>query len=192
MSEFEFVFSLFGLLLGFSLVQVLGGLAKVIEAVLRVRRAGDSAFRAGWLTPLFGIFVMLDILSFWTSTWILRDQLQVTGATMFGGLVFASLYYLAAHLVIPDEPVEQGDLDAYYFRVRRVVLGPLVALALIQIGYFMATLPGMAAYLLTPRVALSVLFLLGGMIAAMLVRSRLANALLLAALSLRYVIEAIF
>ena len=30
MSAFEFVFSLFGLLLGFSLVEVLGGLGKVL------------------------------------------------------------------------------------------------------------------------------------------------------------------
>ncbi|HTU13543.1 MAG TPA: hypothetical protein VMG08_21820 [Allosphingosinicella sp.] len=193
MSAFEFVFSLFGLLLGFSLVQVLGGLARVIEAALGARHAGAKAgagdFRAGWLTPLFGIFVMLDILSFWISAWLLRDQLQVTGATMIGGLLFASAYYLAAHLVIPDDPGGQGDLDAHYFRVRRVVLGPLIALALIQIGYFMAALPGMAAYLTSPRVGISVLLLFGLMIAAMLVRSRLANALLLVALSLRYLIE---
>jgi len=43
-----------------------------------------------------------------------------------------------------------------------------------------------------PRVGLSVLLLLGMMIAAMLVRSRLANIVLLAALSLRYVIESVF
>jgi hypothetical protein len=194
MSQFEFVFSLFGLLLGFSLVQVLGGLARTIEAALGARRAspGESDFRAGWLTPLFGIFVMLDILSFWVSAWALRDQLEVTGTIMFGGLVFASAYYLAAHLVFPEDPGGQGDLDVHYFRVRRVVLGPLLALAMIQIGYFLSVLPGMADYLLSPRVAVSVLFLLGGMVTAMVVRSRRASALILAALSLRYVYEALF
>ena len=35
MTDFEFVFSLFGLLLGFSLVEVLGGMAKAIEAQRR-------------------------------------------------------------------------------------------------------------------------------------------------------------
>lgn len=190
MSQFEFVFTLFGLLLGFSLVEVLGGLARTIAAALRPG-VPDAAFRAGWLTPLLGVFVLLDILSFWTSAWVLRNQLEVTGATMFGALLFASFYYLAAHLVFPADPGGQGDLDAHYFRVRRVVLGPLIALALVQIGYFAATLPGMTAFLLSPRVGLSVLFLLGGMAALMVVRGRLASGLLLAALSLRYVIEAI-
>jgi hypothetical protein len=35
MSDFEFIFSLFGLLLGLSLAEVLGGLARAIEARLR-------------------------------------------------------------------------------------------------------------------------------------------------------------
>ncbi len=69
MSDFEFVFSLLGLLLGFSLVEVLGGLARLIEAQLRAVKLGaagqaEARFRAGWLTPLLGLFVMLDLISF--------------------------------------------------------------------------------------------------------------------------------
>ena len=47
-TQFEFLFALFGLLLGLSLTAVLGGLARTIEARLRPR----AAMRVGWLTPL--------------------------------------------------------------------------------------------------------------------------------------------
>lgn len=42
-SAFEFVFSLLGLLLGFSLIEVLGGLSKALKA--------RKSVRIGWLTP---------------------------------------------------------------------------------------------------------------------------------------------
>lgn len=47
MSNFEFVFSLFGLLLGFSLVEVLGKLAASVKA--------RPKSRTGWLTPLLSL-----------------------------------------------------------------------------------------------------------------------------------------
>ena len=43
MSDFNFVFSLFGLLLGFSLIEVLDGPAKVIELQLRAIKIGETA-----------------------------------------------------------------------------------------------------------------------------------------------------
>lgn len=192
MSEFEFFFSLFGLLLGFSLVEVLGGLARTIEAALHGRHAAEGqAFRAGWLTPLLGIFVLLDILSFWAAAWTVRDQLSVSGPVLFAGLAFAGAYYLAAHLVFPTDLAKASDLDDHYFRVRRTVLGGLIVLALIQIAWF-ATLPGIGAMLATPYVAGSAALLIVLMAAAMLVRSRTASAILLGALILRYLVVIIF
>jgi hypothetical protein len=191
MSEFEFFFSLFGLLLGFSLVEVLGGLARAIEAALHGRRAGKKTFRAGWLTPLLGIFVLLDILSFWAAAWTVRGQIDVSGAFLFAGLAFASAYYLAAHLVFPGDLATAGDLDDHYFRVRRVVFGGLIALALIQIVWF-ATLPGIGALLARPYVAGMSALLIVLMAAAMLVRGRAASAILLGALILRYLVAIIF
>ena len=49
MDRFEFVFSLIGLLLGLSLVEVLSGLVKA--------RKVRSTIRIGWLTPMLGILV---------------------------------------------------------------------------------------------------------------------------------------
>ena len=58
MSNFEFVFSLFGLLLGLALAEVLGGLGTAIQSRRKVR--------IGWLTPLLGLVIALDLTSFWT------------------------------------------------------------------------------------------------------------------------------
>ena len=57
MDAFNFAFSLFGLLLGFSLAEVLSGFARALKR--------GSARKLGWLTTLLAIFVMLDLTSFW-------------------------------------------------------------------------------------------------------------------------------
>lgn len=75
MSNFEFVFSLFGLLLGFSLVEVLGGLGRTLKAARPSRTPGGAATRiaVGSLTPMLGLVVMLDLVSFWKLAWNMRD-----------------------------------------------------------------------------------------------------------------------
>jgi hypothetical protein len=197
MTDFEFVFSLFGLLLGFSLIEVLDGLAKVIEAQLRSAKVGAQGFgappgaapfRAGWLTPLLGLFVMLDVISFWGSAWVARGELSYTGPVVIGGLVFAGSYYVAAHLVFPTEQADWADLDAHYFRVRRAVFGALIALSLFQAAYLL-TVPGVAEAMTSPIVLASALTLYALLAAGILVRGKRASLVVLALLSLRYVLQ---
>lgn len=58
MTPFDFVFTLFGLLLGFTLVQLLSGLVRAIKwASVRPLGGGAEPVRLGWLTPLLGLFV---------------------------------------------------------------------------------------------------------------------------------------
>lgn len=192
MTEFEFVFSLFGLLLGLSLAEVLGGLARAIEAQLRTAKVGAAAgvrdFRAGWLTPLLGVFVMLDIISFWGSAWNARSQLVFSGEVMVGGLFFAGSYYLAAHLVFPTEKEDWADLDAHYFRVRRTVFGALIGLTTLQLG-FLLTVPGVAAMIVTPAVAVPAVLLYLLLAAGMIVSAKRASLIVLALLIARYVVQ---
>lgn len=61
MSNFDFVFTLFGLLLGLSLAEVLGGFGRALQKRRKVR--------IGWLTPLLGLVVLLDVSSFWLVAW---------------------------------------------------------------------------------------------------------------------------
>ena len=193
MSDFDFVFSLFGLLLGFSLIEVLGGLAKVIEAQLRavkvgVDTPGKPPFRAGWLTPLLGLYIMLDVMSFWGSAWVARGEIRYDGPIVLGGLLFAGSYYIAAHLVFPTEKADWADLDAHYFRVRRAVFAVLIALTTFQAAFLM-TVPGVGEAMLRPMVLGSAALLYALLIAAMFVRGKRANIVVLALLSLRYVFQ---
>ena len=115
MTNFEFVFSLFGLLLGLALAEILGGFG----AALQSRRKA----RVGWLTPLLGLFVALDVTSFWTLAWSVRDQIPAHYFSMMCVLLLTSLYYLVARLVFPKDHDEWPDYDAYYFAHRKLVLG---------------------------------------------------------------------
>jgi hypothetical protein len=187
LSAFEFIFSLFGLLLGFSLVEVLGGLARALAVLLQPAERRPAGFRLGWLTPLFAVFVLLDLVSFWGAAWFARDVLRVSAGTLFGGLFFAGAYYLCAHLVFPSEPEHAGDLDEHYRRVHRVVLGGLITLLLLQLGYY-AIMPSLAPALSNPRSLIFTAVLLVLMVAAAIVRSRRWSAVLLVALVVRYLV----
>lgn len=188
MSEFEFIFSLFGLLLGFSLVEVLGGLAKVVEARVRPDAGNGEPIRIGWLTPLLSLFVMLDLVSFWGAAWVARDLVDMGGRVLFGGLVFAGSYYLAAHLVCPQNPGAERDLDAHYFRVRRLVIGTLTALLALQLAYWLSV-PELAQAFKNPvligRLAVSFALLA----AALVVRGRRANIVVLSLLIAQYLYD---
>jgi hypothetical protein len=118
-SPFEFVFSLFGLLLGFSLVEVLGGLGKVLKSRRHIR--------VGWLNPLLALFVMIDITSFWLMAWLAREGIPANAASLFTGLAICGLYYLAAILVFPDDPAERGELDSHFFEQKSKVLAGVLA-----------------------------------------------------------------
>jgi hypothetical protein len=191
MSQFEFIFSLYSLLLGLSLVELLSGLGRAVKARLHVDEERRAEHRIGWLTPLLGLFVMLDLLSFWSAAWAVRDIIAVSGASLMGVMLFASAYYLAAHLVFPDAMPQNGDLDPHYFRVRRIVLGVLFALLLVQLGYYLAE-PALAPRLANPLALGLTAVLIGLMAAAALVRSTEANVAVLIALVLRYALVYLF
>ena len=75
MTPFEFVFALFGLLLGLSIAEMLGGLARSIKLHDKVR--------IGWLTPLLAVEILINLTTFWFESWRLRDQ----GAPTLGNLL---------------------------------------------------------------------------------------------------------
>lgn len=126
MSNFEFVFSLFGLLLGLALAEVLSGLGNALEARRKVR--------IGWLTPLLGLVVALDLTSFWTISWSVRDAIPASYLSILFGFVLTGIYYLVARIVFPRDPAEWPDYDLYYFAHKRVVLGGVLLCNLLAIA----------------------------------------------------------
>jgi len=115
MSGFEFIFSLFGLILGLALAEGLGGLARALKASHRVR--------IGWPTALLGLFVSCDVVTFWMYGWAVRDLLPLSWPVLFGGFVVTALYFVAASLVFPDDPEGWDDLNAHFDKHRRQVIG---------------------------------------------------------------------
>jgi uncharacterized membrane protein len=183
MSQFEFIFALFGLLLGLSLTEVLGGLARAIQ----VRLQPGSTVRIGWLTPLLGGFVLLDLLSFWQAAWVTRNVIAISGDTLLAVTLFASAYYLAAALVFPREARADTDFDAHFFRVRRIVLGVMLVLLACQIVWY-ASVPELARLLHNPLALGLTVVLVVLMTAALVARGKRWCELTMAALVARYVV----
>jgi len=124
---FEFIFTLFGLLLGFSLVEVIAGFGRAIEVAVHAAPAVEAPpTRIGWLSPLLGVFVAFNLVSFWTAAWSLRDVIPVSYLALLFGLVVTGGYYLAAMLVFPRNIQDGTDLDNHYFQVKRWVLAIII------------------------------------------------------------------
>lgn len=119
MNGFEFLLTLFGLLLGLALAEGLSGLANA----LHMRRRTPI----GWPTALLGIFVSLDVVSFWMNGWALREVLPVSWPVMFGGFVITAVAYVSASLIFPRDAEDWADIDGHFDRNRATVLGGLLA-----------------------------------------------------------------
>ncbi len=130
MNGFDLLFSLLSLLLGLAMAEILGDLGKAID-----RR---STLRIGWLTPLLALLVLLDLGSFWQSAYNYRKILIDNDLAVPGILAFASAYYLLATLVVPEDLEGVGNLDAHYWRNRRIVVGGIILLNLPNIPLTLA------------------------------------------------------
>ncbi|MEG3176325.1 hypothetical protein U1872_08800 [Sphingomonas sp. RB3P16] len=122
MSPFELVFAVYGLLLGLALAEVLGGFSRAVKL-----KRGTRPVRVGWLTPLLGLVVMLDLTSFWLLAWDAREQIGANYVTLVGVLAMVGVYYLAATLIFPDAPEDWPDFDEWYDKQNRLVIGGLLA-----------------------------------------------------------------
>ncbi|KQS55640.1 hypothetical protein ASG17_06115 [Brevundimonas sp. Leaf363] len=149
MSAFEFFFSFYGLLLGLSVAELVGGFARVLHEKARVR--------FGWLTPLLAVFVALDVATFWNQAWGIFRGAPFNQALLIIGLVIAGVFYIAASVTFPRVSAEGSeqriDLDDHFWAHRRLVFGCILAANLIVGVMFMALMSvdaGFAA-MSTPR-----------------------------------------
>ncbi len=114
MAPFSIFFSLYGLLLGLSVAVVVSGFARLLKRRPRIW--------PGWLVPLLGIFIMLDITSFWNGAWRAREWMVPEYGHLFLGMVVISVYYLAASMVFPEKGDTAVEFDAHYFENHRAIL----------------------------------------------------------------------
>ena len=115
MDAFSFVFSLYGLLMGLALAEAIGGFGKALELRHKIR--------IGWLTPLIALLITFDITSLWLIAWQNRSAIPINFISLAAGLVIFGIYYLIAQLAFPEDIERWPDLDAYYFKHRRWLMG---------------------------------------------------------------------
>jgi hypothetical protein len=144
MSAFEFFFSFYGLLLGLSVAELVGGFARVLHERERVR--------FGWLTPLLAVFVALDVATFWSQAWVIFRGAPFNTALLVLGLCVAATFYVAASVTFPRVTAEgvetRIDLDDHFWAQRRLAFGCILVANLIIGTLFivlMAADPGFAA-----------------------------------------------
>lgn len=180
MSPFELVFAVFGLLLGLAIAEVLGGFSRTLKL-----KRGSRAIKVGWLTPLLGILVVLDLTSFWLMAWESREQISANYPTLVFVLAIVGVYYLAATLIFPDDPTEWPDFDEWYDRQNRMVIGGLlVANVSVWIGQIVLEImaPVAAADETMDISTMETLYMLGGLVLLIVLlkaRSRRWNIALL-------------
>lgn len=165
MSAFEFFFSFYGLLLGLSVAELVGGFSRVLHERQRVR--------FGWLTPALAIFVALDVATFWNQAWVIFRGAPFSLSLLFVGLVVAATFYIAASVTFPRVSAEgvsdRVDLDAHFWSHRTLIFSCILAANAI-IGLLFAALAGLNAEfaaLATPRLWIGVaIFVVGTATAA--------------------------
>ncbi len=118
MSEFDFFFTLFGLLLGLIIAEVATKFADAIGSRHRVRM--------GVLTPLLALFVLMDVGSFWMWSWSMRSLIHMAWHTVYGGLFIALAYFLSAALLFPRTKGDLTSLDQHFWEHKRFVASGII------------------------------------------------------------------
>lgn len=130
MSAFEFLFSFYGLLLGLSIAELAGGFSRTWD-----RR---RTVAIGWMGPLLALVLMLDLVSFWTNTWQVRDGISVEYFITVAAAVVALLYYFAATQVFPRDG-STVTADDHVMAHRAGVMGAVIlSNLLVTVGYCIA------------------------------------------------------
>lgn len=118
MSDFEFLFALFGLLFGLIIAELSVKFADAIDA--------HSERPMGILTPALAFLLLTDVTSFWLYIWAGRHVLMVNWHTVFAGVLLAILYFVAASLVFPRSRGRVANLDEHYWARKRLVIGVML------------------------------------------------------------------
>ena len=126
MTAFEFIFPLFGLLVGLTYTEMLSGLARALKSRRDVK--------LGWLVPLLGVLILINLTMFWYGAWQMRHVAVPTSGALLMTLLVGGTYYLAASLVFPNAEDNVADLDDHFFRIRQPSLIAIAFCNLLGLG----------------------------------------------------------
>lgn len=135
MTGVDLLFQLFALLLGFSVAELLAGLARSWRIRSGATLSTTATIRIGWLVPLLALLVLVDQTHFWLTAFELRNFFSFDYATLLGILVIVGGYYMISTFVFPDDPEHWPDFDDYYLKTNRTVLAGMIAINFITFAF---------------------------------------------------------
>jgi len=197
MTGVDLLFQLFALLLGFSVAELLAGMARSWRIRVGATRTGEAEIRIGWLVPLLASLVLIDQTHFWLTAYELKDFFVFDYATLLAILVIVGGYYIISTFVFPDDPAHWPDFDEYYLRTNRTVLAGMIAINFITFGYALDVALGFGIKIDSAPVMRSWFSFIPAMlffpclVALWFVKSRQANLVLLGGMNLLLLIGAI-
>lgn len=109
---FGFMFGFYGLLLGLAVAEMAAGFSRAYDE--RQTRP------LGYVAPLFGILLLVDLITFWMNAWAYRELAEISHLIAFAVALVALLYYFAATQVFP-KAAETNTLDDHIMGHRREV-----------------------------------------------------------------------
>jgi hypothetical protein len=118
MTDFEFLFTFAGLLLGLAVAAVATGFADMWRA-RRTRKVGVA-------TPLLGLYILLAAAEAWMALWGARDFLKMGPAELLRSIGIAMPYIFVAQGMFPSERDDSTSLEDYYVSHSRVLLAVLM------------------------------------------------------------------
>ena len=196
MRGFDFVFQLFGLLLGLAIAELLAGFARTWRFRSGAMDPGGPAIRVGKLVPLLGVLVITDQTRFWVTAYALRDYIAFNYLTLLAVLSVIGGYYLLSTFVFPRRPDQWPDFDLYYLKINRIVIGGMLAVNLVTFLYGLYLWKSgveldLAAAANNRLSLLAAILFLPGLVALFLVKSPRANFVLLLAMNVLLLVEAV-
>jgi hypothetical protein len=136
MDAIEIFFAVYGVLLALALARILSSAARLIRHRTRVR--------IGWTTPLLMLLLLLDICSFVNNASSVMGLADLSLAMVATGVGASGAYLLAAHMVAPDDLADWPDLDAYYDKHKRFVVGCMAAASVLGFEITSVLVKGLA------------------------------------------------
>lgn len=178
MDAIEIYFGAYGALLALAVGTLMSSVVRIIR--------NHSTVRVGLLTPLLMLLILLDLCSLINSASRLMGLADLNLALVTVGMSAAGLYVIIAAMAAPDDFAAWPDLNAYYDKHKRVLIGGLLAGSLLGFEASSVLVKGFSETLHTRWMGLHVALFLAFyllMAALLVVRNRIANLVMLSVLN---------
>ncbi len=183
MDAIEIFFAAYGVLLALAVAKLLSSVARLVRH--------RAAVRIGWCLPLLMLLLLLDICSFVNNASRMMGLADLSLATVACGIFASGAYYLAAEMAAPDSFADWPDLDAYYDKHKRFVVGGMLAASVLGFEVTSVVIKGLSETItarwtgIQAMLDLSYYVLLGVLL---VIRNRATNIVMLTTLCAIYFI----